>query len=896
MSPREKNYPIFGEMVTVGIHGLAIGKRIGAVQNDLAEELGVAPVTIHSWRQGLHRPEPETIKKLARIFVERSRVDQVWLEQFLHQAGYDQTEGRQIVGELLENASLPPAQETTPTEGSAESAQATGDESARYAAFGDRLTEGINRLALVRKQKLGETEAQLADDLGYSVSMLRGYWRSGKSLPTAPEIIAKLAQLFVDEGDFAEAWTRQFLIAGQYDSPEIVDRFIEELFSVAGKRTRANRATLIAQVETFWLEGVLKRSLLQANDHFAVPLKTQPQAVISRPQYELRRVVRLRDEPEEMLPDDVTIGEVFEKMDRALLVLGAPASGKTTQLLKLAQGLLAQAKKDRRQPIPVVFNLSSWSRAAPSLEAWLLDELFRFYNIPVQVGQSWLEQNQLLLLLDGLDEVLSEQRAACVEAINLLMRTHPMPIAICSRLADYEILTTRLQLSGAVCLQPLTPERVVVYLDQCGPEVAAVRHMHHQDATWRELAQSPLMLNVMIEAFKGEALEAGGSFGSIETGRAYLFEAYITRVFRRVVRFENGAYDETQTRRWLTRLARKMQRDHQSIFLIERIQPDWLDSPVQRRLYRLLTWFIVIQLLALPFELFFGPFFALVYFFTLAQVSLQEIGKLAIWFVGGVFAGQGVGLLATLLLEKWMGAEIKSVETLTWSYSAFRKRFPTRGLIGLGVGSVLGLPIIILGLVVDDLFGGVIYGGYAWGVIGLSLALLLAIIGGFDTDLELKGKQKPNQGMGQSVLNVLLVGGSSALATILATLLALALTLILMTILLLIELAALGGDLSSPGAGFILVIVIFLALATLVFGIVSGLFTSLIAALRFGGLALLRHNALRLVLFVFARLPWNIAAFLDSAVDRILLYKVGGGYMFIHRMLLEHFAKTTPED
>jgi hypothetical protein len=36
--------------------------------------------------------------------------------------------------------------------------------------------------------------------------------------------------------------------------------------------------------------------------------------------------------------------------------------------------------------------------------------------------------------------------------------------------------------------------------------------------------------------------------------------------------------------------------------------------------------------------------------------------------------------------------------------------------------------------------------------------------------------------------------------------------------------------------------------------------------------------------------PWNYARFLDHATDRILLRKVGGGYTFIHRMLLEYFA------
>ena len=43
-------------------------------------------------------------------------------------------------------------------------------------------------------------------------------------------------------------------------------------------------------------------------------------------------------------------------------------------------------------------------------------------------------------------------------------------------------------------------------------------------------------------------------------------------------------------------------------------------------------------------------------------------------------------------------------------------------------------------------------------------------------------------------------------------------------------------------------------------------------------------------------IPWNYAHFLDYCHERIFLRNVGGGYIFIHRMLLEHFANMTDED
>ena len=76
----------------------------------------------------------------------------------------------------------------------------------------------------------------------------------------------------------------------------------------------------------------------------------------------------------------------------------------------------------------------------------------------------------------------------------------------------------------------------------------------------------------------------------------------------------------------------------------------------------------------------------------------------------------------------------------------------------------------------------------------------------------------------------------------------------------------------------------------LVFGLVFGLMFGLAGWLRNGGEACIKHFSLRLILYRNNYIPWNYARFLDYAADRILLQKVGGGYIFIHRMLMEHFA------
>lgn len=61
-----------------------------------------------------------------------------------------------------------------------------------------------------------------------------------------------------------------------------------------------------------------------------------------------------------------------------------------------------------------------------------------------------------------------------------------------------------------------------------------------------------------------------------------------------------------------------------------------------------------------------------------------------------------------------------------------------------------------------------------------------------------------------------------------------------------------------------------------------------------GGRTILRHSLLRLQLasrqtFALQARPW-----LSDAVARVLLKRLGGGYAFVHRRLLDSFAETSP--
>jgi hypothetical protein len=73
-------------------------------------------------------------------------------------------------------------------------------------------------------------------------------------------------------------------------------------------------------------------------------------------------------------------------------------------------------------------------------------------------------------------------------------------------------------------------------------------------------------------------------------------------------------------------------------------------------------------------------------------------------------------------------------------------------------------------------------------------------------------------------------------------------------------------------------------------GIGVGLGGTIVGWLRNGGRANLQHLVLRLILWRNDLAHLRYVRFLDYAAERIFLRKVGGGYIFVHRLLQDYFA------
>ena len=623
-----------------------------------------------------------------------------------------------------------------------------------------------------------------------------------------------------DRGVAAEQISESIVVTGNNNvigDGNIVDNshtVIVQRLDPTDARNQRNHKMLRQMVRSFWVDGVLKHSLYK-EVLIRLNLEEHPDAVDNRP-WDL--ILQQPGQPDYNLPAGIPIIDVFDQMNQLLLILGEPGSGKTTMLLELSDALLKRAEADPTHPTPVVFNLSSWAEKRQPLAEWLIDELRTKYNIPKKVAQKWIEDDELLPLLDGLDEVRQEQRNACTEAINEFRQQHLVLMTVCSRVAEYEDLTTQLKLQGAVLVQPLTLQQIDDYLNMAGTELSAIRSTLRDDIKLEGLATSPLMLSIMALAYHGMLAAELSLTGLPYSRRQHLFGAYVKRMF--VHRENRHFYPVQKTLRWLSWLAANMVQRKQTMFLIEQLQPDWLQA------YSLIWLYGVIAGLSI-------------------WVSIGLIGGLIIALTGEFPGGLTSGLIVGLLVGLFVGLRGKqrNIELVR------QLEFDRKGLIvGLSFGLTVGLSI---GLI-DGLRSGLISGLVGGLSAGLSFALVEGLRGGLKSR-EVSQTTYPNQGIWQSARNALFVGLSVGLS---------------------------GG-----------VIVWFSG------GRSSDLIGVLIVGLcEFGGVACILHLVLRTFLWRYNYAPFNYFHFLDYCVDHIFLHKVGGGYIFIHRMIMEHFASLTDED
>lgn len=674
-----------------------------------------------------------------------------------------------------------------------------------------------------------------------------------------------------------------------------------------------NRQVLLDKVSHYWIQGVLETSL-QGRVTMELGLEAR-EDLLDHPWSFVWR----REDDGQPLPANTRAIDKFDELGscRTLLILGEPGSGKTTTLLDIARELIERAKYDVTLAIPVVFNLSSWLGKRETIKDWLVTELNTKYQVRRKTATTWIEEQQLLLLLDGLDEVDARRREACVAALNQFCQDHgETELIVCSRMYDYEALDNRLLFQGAIYLQPLTSEQIREYFVKAGERLGTIAEAMEEDETLQELGRSPLMLSIMSLAYEGVPASELRDDSSLEKRHQHLFDCYIARMLAR--RFGEKPYRDEQMKAWLGYLAQQLVQDSQTVFLIEGIQRSWLRTQAEALEYHLKLCgitgavFGTIAGLVAPYVwetelagdlrliggLGSGAILGLIsalcwtgFRHGLGRRVTSPLGMLSGSAIAGLIAlilGWGLSgiydvltpvgfiplfgrpenfllfyvLYTSVALLFWrLLRPIRPASSLRWSWPAAKHRVLDGMLVGLGIGVVGGGMWVVNAMsMVLDMSGGTVHHpfgipvvwplllGVPWALLGQLLGGAIALlIGGF-TGLEEARTTKPNQGIWQALRNALIVGGFA--------------------------------------------MVILGTLSGLVWGsVVSGLALGVAVGVFGGGLVALKHLLLRMQLRSLGRMPWNYAHFLDYATSCIFLQKMGGGYIFVHRLLLEHFAR-----
>ncbi len=646
---------------------------------------------------------------------------------------------------------------------------------------------------------------------------------------------------------------------------------------------RSRELNLLAgRVQRFWIEQVLETSIGE-HERIVVGREERPGMVRHPWAGEADLAPMPSRKP---VPEDEGLLATFERMGDALLITGAVGSGKTIALLQLARLALERARHDPSAPVPVVLPLASWSERALPLERWIGSEIRTRYFLPRRLAGEWLEGGRLLLMLDGLDEVRASRRAGCIEAINRFRRELPLTaLVVTCREDEYASAGVQLELDGAIGLLPLTASQVSASLPPPPP----------QSGGMQQLVTSPLLLALARRVLVAEASPT------------------VPALFRQLVRDSLGAersdYDEGEAVQWLSQLARAMLQRSRTVLAVEELQPSWLATTSRRAAYVLLTRL----LLGLGIGLSTASFFAFAahrFDFVVPVVSDALMGALGLavldsFLLGRARAGgstaayaifvcltvdlsvlafhaaRGAGaLFAAPLLHALLFAlivarplatvrfdrDVRAVEALTWSWPN-----ALRGWMGIGALTWL---LLVVGRTTGLWPARSASSFFSTLPNSFFFALVPALLFGLEPGA-VEGKTRPNHGMWLSARNAALSGGLAFIGSA-AGVLAGALA---RTAGWLGTVRFLGADL-QPGLP--------LLAATI------GWFVPL-AALRFGGIDLLKHGVLRLLLWLQGFCPLRFPRFLEYVTRRGLLRRAGGGYLFFHSTLMSYLSGSQDE-
>ncbi|MFE0592304.1 NACHT domain-containing protein [Micromonospora echinospora] len=476
----------------------------------------------------------------------------------------------------------------------------------------------------------------------------------------------------------------------------------------------------------------------------------------------------------EPLPADGRLGGISEvflnRLHRQrLVILGDAGSGKTVIATRLLLDLIAA--RDESAPVPVLLPLASWNPAKNGLHEWISDQLAVDYPAMHKKSQveRLLKDGRILPILDGLDEMPCENRAAAIAAVNHLGANQSLVLT--SRGQEYretvkvsDVLTS----AALIELEHLTPATVCAYLRRSThPKLEAKwdrvlkRMIQRPRGALARALSTPLMASLArvnyAEADANPSALLGPDLRSQEQISAYLVRSLIPSVFPGPPLDRH--YTTEQADNWLRFLARHL-RDRESLEI------SWWRLHLASERLSAWAYFLILATIAGMFYLFGNVGLAVMFFIVTMSSSalfafkmLEHPSIVAVNFrrfprpfAKVLAAATGLGVLKLPVMPEAMvvwvysiggavaGAIVGLHKSLTAPVDAVRASSPIATLraerkvslisgflVGLGWGTFLGF------------FGGPVVGGLAGLAAGIVGGLTSTLTGHWGTFLLARG-------------------------------------------------------------------------------------------------------------------------------------------------------------
>jgi hypothetical protein len=148
-----------------------------------------------------------------------------------------------------------------------------------------------------------------------------------------------------------------------------------------------------------------------------------------------------------------------------MVIIGEPGGGKTAAAILLLLEICKARTPNSR--VPVFLQLAAWRADKVSLNDWIAEQLTTTYGAPSKIATLLVEEDRILPLLDGLDEVPEPGRR---EAITALRRLADAPFVLTCRASEYTNAVSDAVLEGAgvVEVTPVSTTTAIKYLDSSG--------------------------------------------------------------------------------------------------------------------------------------------------------------------------------------------------------------------------------------------------------------------------------------------------------------------------------------------------------------------------------------------------------------------------------------------